>query len=79
MAGYIGPFSDHGIEYTRLIQIIPAVGFTWLFCGIFGGFIALALFGAIATTVAIRLPEEIWRFTPSFHIFNIKNLFPKLH
>ena len=47
LAGYIGPFGDLNTYGHGVMDIIQSVLVAWLFYGIFGGFIIIALSGTV--------------------------------
>jgi len=49
LGGYIGPASEIGINYTEIIDLVKMVTVAWLFYGVLGGFIFLAIGGASAS------------------------------
>lgn len=54
MGGYIGPASDIGIDYSNILDILKMVSIAWVFYGIFGGFIVLAIGGAAASKLTLH-------------------------
>ncbi len=54
LGGYIGPASDVGINYSNFSDILVAVSVAWMFYGIIGGFVVLAMGGAAASHLAFH-------------------------
>ncbi len=54
MGGYIGPASDVGIDYSNILDILTMVSIAWVFYGIMGGFIVLAIGGAAASKLTLH-------------------------
>lgn len=48
MGGYIGPFGEISTYGISIIDVLIMVLVAWVFYGIFGGFIILPVFGAVA-------------------------------
>ena len=51
MGGVIGPFGDYSSN-GNILEILTMVIIAWVFYGIFGGFIVIAIFGSIAGHLA---------------------------
>ncbi len=58
MGGYIGPASDVGIDYSNILDILKMVSIAWVFYGIMGGFIVLAIGGAAASKLTFQKPSK---------------------
>lgn len=54
MAGMLGPLGDLNPYGESVFGIVQSVIIAWLFYGAFGGFVVVAIFGAIAGFVAGR-------------------------
>lgn len=54
LGGYIGPFGEFGTHDRDIFEVTKLVFSAWLFYGIFGGFVILAVLGAAAGVYAGR-------------------------
>ena len=58
MGEIIGPFGESN-SGNNILETIKMAFFAWLFYGIFGGFIVLAVFGGLAGNLAFKTSDGL--------------------